>query len=292
MFNQLIMNALIAGSVYALVGVGFALLFRVLRFFHFTHGLSYTLGAYAALGLSRWSGLSWFVVIPMALVIAVLVGLMLDRAVYAPLRSRSASSLVCLLASIGLYIVGQNAVSLIFGDSTQSIRPYLVERGLHLWGARITGVQSVIIGCSITACVVTALWLRLTSTGRQVRAVANDPELAAIVGVPTRRIIAIVTATGWALGAFAGILASFDRDMVPTMGMHALLMGIVAVIVGGANSIGGVFFGAILIAAAQNLSALWIPLAWQDAIVFLILVVFLLVRPQGVLGRSLRGVEV
>ena len=132
------------------------------------------------------------------------------------------------------------------------------------------------------------IWLSKTRMGTQINAVACDRELAAIVGIPVQRVIGTTVMIGSALGALAGILSALDRDMVPTMGMNALLMGIVSMIVGGKDSILGVALGGVLVGLAQNLGVLWVPAAWQDAIVFAILVFFLVARPEGFLGEKLR----
>lgn len=292
MVSQLLVNALIAGSVYALVGVGFSLIFQVVRFFHFTHGLTYSLGAYATFTLNVWLGLPIVPAVAIAVTVASLTGLVFDMAIFAPLRARGSSALVSLLASLGLYVVGQNLLSMTFGDGARSIREYVVTPGMEVLGARITVPQLVIVCSAAAVVIVTAVWLSSTRFGGQIRAVAEDRELAAIVGIPTARVMAMAVAVGAALGGLAGILSALDRDMVPTMGMNALLMGVVAMIVGGQAKIAGVALGGLLVGLAQNLGVLWIPSAWQDAIVFVILLIFLLLRPEGFLGKPLRRTTV
>ncbi len=289
MVIQLLLNAIIAGSVYALVGVGFSLIFRVVHFFDFTYGLSFTFGAYGLFALITWTGAPFAVAVVLAVTATVLVALAVEASVFRQLRMRSgAPGLASFIASLGLYIVGQNAISMAFGDGARSVRPYAVEPGLELWGARITSIQLATIACSAATLLGVIVWLRFTATGRNLRAVGQNPELASIVGVSVGTVTALATSLGATMGAVAGILSALDRDIVPTMGMNALLMGIVATLVGGASRLLGVVLAAILVGLVQNLSILFVPAAWQEAIVFLVLLAFLLVRPQGFSGRPLR----
>ena len=124
--------------------------------------------------------------------------------------------------------------------------------------------------------------------GKAMRAVANDPELANISGIDSNRVILLTFAIGSALAGIAGILVALDVDMTPTMGMNALMMGVVAVIIGGVGSIPGVALGALLRGTAQHLGVWEISSKWQDAIAFIILFIFLLLKPEGFLGKKAR----
>ena len=155
-------------------------------------------------------------------------------------------------------------------------------------GARITRIQAIIICASVTICLLTWATLRLTSAGRRIRALANDPYLSTIVGVDTDRIILLVFMIGSGIAGAAAILISLDTDITPTMGFTALLMGVVAAIVGGVGNISGAIVGGLFVGLAQHLGVWKLPTEWQDAIVFAILIAFLLARPQGFLGKPMR----
>jgi len=135
-----------------------------------------------------------------------------------------------------------------------------------------------------------ALWLRYTIIGKAMRAVANDKVLARVSGIDSERVILYTFAMGSALAGIAGILVAFDVDMSPTMGMKALMMGVVTVIVGGVGSVPGIAAGALLLGIAQHLGVWKIGTQWQDAIAFGILLVFLVFRPQGFLGKKVKKV--
>jgi branched-chain amino acid transport system permease protein len=180
---------------------------------------------------------------------------------------------------------------MIFGDETKSIRTWPVVEGINVFGARITLVQIIFIVASIALTLLVAGFLLLAKTGKAMRAVASDAEMAKISGINSDKIILISFAIGSALAGIAGILVSLDVDMTPTMGMNALLMGLVAMIIGGVGSIRGIVLGSLLLAFAQNFGVWYISSQWQDAIAFGILLIFLLFKPEGFMGKKIRKAE-
>lgn len=291
MLSQLIANGMIVGSIYGLVALGFGLIYSTTRFFHFAHAAIFTVGAY--LTYSGWLlGLSLTAAIPLAIGGAAILGSLLEVGVYRPLRRNGASSLVLLLASLGLLIIIQNAISLIFGDDTKTMRGSVVAEGLSVFGAIVTPIQITTIAVSVLLSALCWFFIGYSSKGKRISAVANDPELSRIVGIDSDGVILLAVALGSALAAVAAIFIALDTDMTPMMGFSALLMGVAAAIVGGIGSIPGSMLGGLLIGLAQHLGVWKLPTQWQDAIVFLILILFLLLRPQGFLGKPLRRATV
>ena len=289
---QYLVNALIATASYVLVAVGFALVFRVARFFHFAHGVVFTTGAYFTLLFNVWLGFSLIISILLAILLSTALGCLMEFFPYRPLRRKGASPFVLLLASLGIYVVLQNMISMIFGDNVKSIRSGPVREGLNVFGARITTIQILTIVVSAVLVIAVAILLKKTKMGKAMRAVASDSKLANVCGLDSDRVILLAFALGSALAGVAGILVALDVDMTPTMGMNALMMGIVAVIIGGVDSIIGIVLGALLLGLAQNLGVWYISSQWQDAIAFAILLVFLLIKPEGFLGKKIRRVTV
>jgi len=285
---QVLANAIVSASTFVLVGLGFNLIYRTTRFFHFAHGAVLTAGAYLVLLLTSISGgKTWFGIVSCGLVSSVIcagLGITLDATVFRGLRRRGASGLVLLLVSLGLYVVIQNVISLAFGDATRSIRPMAVDEPFVVLGARVTSVQLATVLVGFTLVILVWLVLARTRIGRAVRALANDPELARVSGVAGDRVVLCVFAIGSFLAAVAGILMALDTDMVPTMGMNALLAGVVAVIIGGTRSTLGIAAGALVLGLAQHFGMWYLGSVWRDGITFGVLLVFLLVRPQGVFG--------
>ncbi len=290
--TQTLVNSLSAAAVYALVALGFALIYNTVRFFHFAHGIVFTGGAYFVFLLKVWLGFPLFFSIIVAIGLSAILGCLIEISIYRRLRHKGASSLILLLASLGVYVVLQNIVSMVFGDDIKTIRSGMVEEGINILGTKVTPIQIAIIAVSLSLLVSCFLFLKYTKIGQSMRAVANDPELACASGIESDRVILATFALGSALAGIAGILVALDVDMSPTMGMNALMMGVVAVIIGGVGSIPGVALGALLLGMAQHLGVWKISSQWQDAIAFVILLIFLLFRPQGFLGRKIKKVTI
>lgn len=292
MLSQVLVNGVVAGAGYGLVALGFGLIYATTRFFHFAHGAIYTCGAYLAYLLVVWFGLPLLLSLLLSVLLSCLLGILIEVGIYRPLRKNESSSLVLLLASLGTFVVLQNLISLIFGDATRTLRTGLVQEGLEIFGARITPIQITIILSSVLLFIATSLVLKYSRAGKAIRAVANDPELAKVAGIDSDKAILLTFAIGSGLAAVAAILVSFDVDMTPTMGFNALLMAVVAVIIGGVGSIPGAALGGLLLGMAQHLGVWKISAQWQDAIAFTILLAFLIFRTQGFFGRKLEKVTV
>ena len=292
MLSQFLLNGLISASSFMLVGISFGIIYRTTRFFHFAHGIVFTAGAYSTFFMKVWCGFPLFFSILIAIGLSAILGCLVEISIYRPLRRKDVSSLILLLASLGIYIVLQNILSMVFGDDTKTIRSGIVEEGINIIGARITPIQMTIIVLSLLLVTSCFFFIKYTKMGRAMQAVANDPELASVSGIDTDRVILSTFALGSALAGIAGILVALDVDMTPTMGMNALMMGVVAVIIGGVGSIPGIALGALLLGMAQHLGVWFISSQWQDAIAFVILLIFLLFRPQGFLGKKIKKVSI
>jgi branched-chain amino acid transport system permease protein len=301
MLEQLTLNGIIAGSVYALIALGFAIIYRTVRFFHFAHGVVYACGAYLAYCVLRiaynWGGppsheatadlrfaTTWAIAILVGIIGAAIIGVVIDRIVYRPLRKKKAPNLVFLLASFGVFIFIQNLLQLIFGAQILTLRTGQVKEGHHILGAVITDIQILIL--VVSGLLSAALWLYIQKTklGKAMRAVADDPLAASVVGINPERIILWSFAIGSALAGAAGILISLETNLEPTMGMNAILKGIIASIIGGIGSIPGAMFGGLFLGLAENLGIWKISAGWKDCIAFVILIIFLLLRPGGIMG--------
>ena len=164
-----------------------------------------------------------------------------------------------------------------------------MQEGLDVLGGRATPIQLFTIILTGVLFFAVAVFMKRTATGRAMRAMANDQELARIVGVQTDRVLLASFALGSALSGVAGILIALDVDMTPTMGLRSLMMGVVAVVIGGTGSIPGVMLGALLLGMSQHLGAAAIGAQWQDTIAFVILSLFLLFRPTGFMGKTSSG---
>ena len=289
---QLIANILITASSTVLVGLGFSLIYRTTKFFNLAYAFLFVAGPYFVLLLNSHLGFVLHLAIFLSVIIVGLIGVLLDMFIYRPLRRRNASTLVLLLSSLGVYVILQNVISLVFGDESISIRFCKVEQGINMLGAKITSIQILLILLSFVAVVTTSMLIRYTRIGLAIRAVSSSPELANVSGMHSEWVILWTTLISSIIFGIAGILVAIDVNMNPTMGMNALMLGIVVVLVGGMRSIPGIVLGALFLGSVQHLG-IWVTGSqWQDAIAFAILLVFLLFRPEGFMGKRAREATV
>jgi len=289
---QIVANAVITAGSYLLVGLGFSLIYTTCRFFHLAHAVVLTAAAYSTFVLHVWLGLPLSISVAGAVALTAAVGVSMELGIYRPLRKRQGSSSELLVASLGVYVSIQALLTLLFGAGTRTFRDGEIASVSLLWSVRVTRPQIAVLVASVGALSAISLFLYRTKLGKTVRAVASDPDLAVVYGVNVNRCFVSVFALGSAIGAVAGILVGFDGDVTPTMGFRILVMSVVALIVGGIGSIRGLALGCLLLALSQHLTAWWFSSRWQDGIVFVIFISFLLWRPQGILGRLPRSASV
>jgi len=288
---QILINIILSGAIYLLVALSFMLIYYSAKFLNISHAIILTISAYISFSIQQLN-ISLFIVIPLAIIITILIGISLEIIVFRNLRKSKNHSFVLLIASIGIYVILQNIISLIWGDETKSIRTGVVKAGNEVMGAYITDIQIIIIiSCVLLFLCVVAL-LNITSFGRQIRAVSSNEELADIFGINSNKIILWAFVLGSGLAAIAGILVAFDTDITPTMGFNLLIYGIVAMIIGGVGSTWGLVGGAFLLATAQHLGAYYIDSKWMDAIAYIILILFLIWKPLGFSGKRLKKIEI
>ena len=284
MTQQLMLNGIIAGSIYGLVALGFTVIYGTVKFFHFAHGVVFAAGAYFAYTFFILFDINPLISFFLSIALASLLGIAIDRFVYHPLRKNNAPNLVYLIASFGVFIFLQNLIQLIFGAQILTLRTGPIKEGHHFLGAVITDTQIIIIVASLVLFILTWLFIQKTKLGKVIRAVSDDPIAARVVGINSEKIILAAFAIGSALAGAAGILISLETNIEPTMGLNAILKGIIASIVGGIGSIPGALFGGFFLGLAENLGIWKIQAGWKDTIAFAILIIFLLLRPSGIMG--------
>lgn len=291
MASQLVINAVISSSLIFMLAAGFALIYHVTGCLHFAHAGVFTSGAYSAFLFHSLLGIPTLASALLGIAFAALLGSSIELAIYRPMRRKGCSSITVLLASLGMYVVLQNLLSLCFGDDIKTIRSGAVKEGISILGGRATPAQ---IAAALAAVVVliASTVLAKTTLGKSMRAVADDPALAEVCGIMPDRTRLWTFALASALAGMVGILAALDADMSPTMGMDPLMVALAAVIVGGVRSTPGIALGALLLGVAQQFGAWGMGSQWRDAITFAILLAFLLFRPRGFMGKKARTATV
>ena len=287
-----LVNGVVLGSIYAMVAIGFSIIFSTTRTFHFAHGAVYLWVGYAiylfadALKWNLWLG------ILVGALLAVGLGTGIEHFVYRPLRARGATPMAIFVAALGLLIFLQNLIAAIFGSQAQPIQLPDLGPPLIVGDAVITRVGMLQFAMAIVLLLLTLALLRWTTLGRSLRAVASNKEMAAVIGVNVRRVYLQAFAIGSLAIVPAALLNSSTTGLDPALGGAIMLMTMISVIIGGVDSITGAALGGFLVGIVQSLSAWVLPLAWQNGIAFGVLMVFIVARPTGILGTRLWQTEV
>lgn len=281
---QLLINGLIAGSIYALVASGFSLIYATNRFVHFAHGTAVTVSAYFLYALFSRLGLPFLVAAVLTIIGAGLLGWLMYVSLYRPLKRRGSANAILLVAGIGLMILLENLMLLIFGADVKTLNYLMVRQGLEVAGAVITPLQVVIV--AVAAVLLGALWLlsKRTALGVTMRAVADNRELAEISGINTDYVAGQSFVLGSALAGLAAIFVALEQNIEPVMGAGLIIKGFTGAVIGGVTSLPGAVLGSYLLGVAENFGIWWLPSGYKDAIAFGLLFIFLLVRPSGILG--------
>jgi branched-chain amino acid transport system permease protein len=278
---QSLANALSLGALFGLMGLSFGLIYSTSKILHFAHGAVYVCAAYqfyVCYALWNWP-------LPVAAGAAVVaggvIGVAMMRLLYEPLLRRRTSGAVVMIASLGLFIVIQNAIVLAFGNDSRVVSKATVQQGLVLGSIYVTPLQIVTLATAAAVYAVVLLLIKRTKLGRGLRGIADDADVAVIVGLDVRLLRYVVFAVGSMVLAVAAILNSLDIGTSPSMGLSVVLIAAVAAIIGGASSIFAGIAGGFLIGALQSFGVLWIDPRWQNLMIFAALILVLLVRPAG-----------
>ena len=286
MIWQLTINGLIAGSIYALVALGFTLIYGTVRFFHFAHGAICATGAYLAWWSASQMGLPLMLSASIGALCAGVLGVAIYDFVYSPLKRSRSPNLVLLLSSFGVFVVLSNLLQVIFGPDVRGLRQGEVSKGYDVFGAIVTESQLMISAICFVIVLTLVRFVKRSRLGKSILAVADDPVAASVVGIHSERIIRIVFFLGSVLAGIAGVLLALETGLHPGMGLNATIKGIIAAVIGGVGSIPGALVGGLFLGLVENLGLWGISAGWKDAIAFTVLVVFLIFRPHGIFGMS------
>jgi len=295
---QLILNSIIAGAIYALVALGFNLIYGATKFFNLAHGVVAAIGGYIVFYLSKTLGLNLYLSVATGVLLAGFAGYLLDKLIYLPLRRKKASNMILLVASLGAFTAIQAIIAIVFTSQFQTLSrnfgsqkifevscPVALRSICYGVGGVITQTQLIIFISGMVIMGALVIVLKKTMFGKMVRAISDDEEVARIVGINTNKIIGYVFFIGSAIAGLAGILVGFDTGIEPTMGMNLLLKGVIASVIGGVGNIYGGVLGAFLIGFVENFGIWKISGEWKDAIAFAVLIVFLIFRPRGIIKK-------
>ncbi|MPZ96490.1 MAG: branched-chain amino acid ABC transporter permease [Propionibacteriales bacterium] len=290
---QQILNGLFAGSIYALFAIGFTLVFGVLDRLNLAHSAVFTAAAFVGIELVVTGGLPIWLAIPAVLLFGAILGLIIERLAFRPLKDRHDAHFAGLISSIAL---GGMVIALLqarYGPDTRRFpADAFPDTAFELAGVRVTLLQIVILAVSIGLMLGLAFLVTRTRLGRGMRAVAENPHAARVLGVNVNRVTATTFAISSALGAVAGVLlALYVNSAQLTMGFNIELKGLAVIIVGGMGSLKGAMVGGLVLGLAEAFAVQYVGSSWRDVVAFGLLFGILLLRPQGMFGaRRVREV--
>lgn len=284
---QLLVDGIVNGSHYALLGLGFSLIFGPTRITHFAFGPLYALAAYACWTAAVPLGLPLPIAVATGVACGAVSGAIVYRVLYRPFERRRSPSLVVLIASLGLFIVLENAIAIAFGSDTKVI-PNFNAAVILLGDVVFTSVQVAQVVALIVVAALVALFLRRTSYGQALMAMTDNPEMARIIGIDTVKVATVAFALGSAVAAVPAMLILLKEGGTPYMGFNAVFMGFVAMVVGGIGSLRGAVIGGYTLGIVENLGTWQLPTEWQSTIAFVVLFLVLLFKPRGLLSRGAR----
>ena len=276
---------LTVGSMYALLAVSFGLIFNVTHVFHLAHGATFTLGAYAVYWCSGVVGLPFVAAIACGLVVAAAFGVLVEMILYRPLRRADSPPMILFLASVGALIVVEGLVGLAFGTQSLTFKALPLEP--VVLGSLTVPTANVAMPLSWLLIVIVVVYMLRSRSGKFLRAVGDSARVARALGIPLDAMFGLSFALGSALAVFSAVLYGWSQGLTPLMGLNAILIGSAAVIIGGRH---GVLPGAIVALVLGTLQAVmvaFVPTGWQEGTTFALLLIALLIRPQGIFGYSL-----
>ncbi|MBM6855444.1 branched-chain amino acid ABC transporter permease [Mediterraneibacter glycyrrhizinilyticus] len=289
-FISYLVNGLSLGSVYAIIALGYTMVYGIAKMLNFAHGDIIMVGAYIALMSMTQAGLPPVAAVIAAVVGCTVLGVLIERIAYKPLRNAS-SSLAVLITAIGVSYLLQNLALLIFGANTQTFDSVIKWKGVTLadGALSISGVTIVTIAACIIIMVVLVTFVQKSKPGQAMRAVSEDKGAAQLMGINVNGTIALTFAIGSALAAIAGVLlCSAYPSLTPYTGAMPGIKAFVAAVFGGIGSIQGAFIGGLLLGIIEILGRAYISSQMADALVFAVLIIVLLVKPTGILGKQIQ----
>jgi neutral amino acid transport system permease protein len=278
-------NGLSLGAIYALGAVGLTLVYGILKLVNFAHGDFLTFGAYMAYLVNVTWGLPLVVAVFWAMLMTALLGLLFERLLWGPMRTKRAGFLQLILMSIGLAFL-LRAIVQWFWSTEIRVLDVDTTSTVDLLGLRIGQTQLIVVIVGVAVIVAVGLMLRMTLLGKRMRALSDDLDLAETAGIDTRRVITYTWIFAGALAGLAGVLAAAITDLRPEMGFELLLPIFAAVILGGIGDAFGALAAGLVIGVVTEWSTLVIDARWKTAVGFLVLVIVLIIRPQGIFGRA------
>ena len=288
LFLQLLVDGLQLGALYALMAVGFAIIFGSTRVFHYAHGTTYVIVGYVFFYLAERLALPWWLAAAIASAAAVVFGVALDRFVYRPIQRDEGSFFTVFVASFGIGVVAENLIIIFFGASFVSISTPLTRVSDIGGGIVVSYLGMFSVLAAVLLFTFLNWFLAKTDVGVALRALSENPELVRGFGLNPRKLSQYAFAIGSLLVAPAALVATCVTGLTPSAGHRVVLISIAASIIGGIGSLRGAGFGGLILGLAESLAVWKLSTGWSEAVSFIILLAFILARPSGLFGTRAR----
>lgn len=289
MLLQLLANGLIVGSIYALVALGYAIVYNTTRIFHIAYAVIYMFSSYMILTFYKtlhWHFLPAFLI---AIILTIGLSILIEKFVYLPLVKKNSSLNVIMISSIGVMIVVINLIAIFYGNETQILNPN-ISKSVTYANIILTYSQLAQLFVSLVLIVCFLIFLKYSKFGIKTRAMRDDDVLCTVFGMDINKMRLSLFGLSAFFAAVGGGLVAYDVGMDPYVGMPMLLNAVVALIIGGVGRFEAPIVGGLIIGILQSLAVWTFSSRWQDAVTFTLLILFLLLRPQGLLGEKQRVV--
>lgn len=284
-FMQQLINGLSLGSIYALLALGYTMIYGIVKIIHFAHGDVYMLGAFFGYYTINVWHFNFIMALFGSMIFCALVGMLIEFVAYRPLRHLS--RIAVLITAIGVSYFLENGMSVLFSGDTRDFPQVIKQVNYEWFGIRITNIQLLIFATTIILMIVLQLIVKKTKMGRAMRAAAADPVAAELMGININGTISFVFAIGSAMAGAAGVLIGlYYNSIEPTMGLTPGIKAFVAAVVGGVGSIPGAAVGAVIIGCLESLMQAIGFSAFKDAAVYVVLIIVLLFLPAGLFGNK------
>ena len=282
LFAQQVLNGLVTGSVYSLVALGLTLIYGTMQVPNFAHGQLFMLGAYIAYASTR-AGLNYWAAMAASVLAVAMLGVVLERLVFRPLRD--APHLNSMIAALGMMLFLEAVAQNIWGEEFRHMdSPY--GGVVSLFGLLVTTHRLILVGAAAVLMAALLWFLTRTVAGSAIRATAQNPEGALLVGIDTSRVAMVTFGISAALAAFAGVLIAPISLVYPSMGAMITLKGFVIVVLGGMGSVPGALIGGYLLALAESLGGTYVSATYQDLVAFVLLALVFTVKPTGLFKEA------
>lgn len=284
-FMQQLINGLSLGSIYALLALGYTMIYGIVKIIHFAHGDVYMLGAFFGYYTINVWHFNFIMALFGSMIFCALVGMLIEFVAYRPLRH--SSRIAVLITAIGVSYFLENGMSVLFSGDTRDFPQVIKQVNYEWFGIRITNIQLLIFATTIILMIVLQLIVKKTKMGRAMRAAAADPVAAELMGININGTISFVFAIGSAMAGAAGVLIGlYYNSIEPTMGLTPGIKAFVAAVVGGVGSIPGAAVGAVIIGCLESMMQAIGFSAFKDAAVYVVLIIVLLFLPAGLFGNK------